>query len=46
MSADGDGAAKLGRYSSTVSAPAGGLRPLRAPDAPGLDDDGDDGSEE
>ncbi|MET9994286.1 hypothetical protein ABZ061_32625 [Streptomyces mutabilis] len=32
----------LGRYSFTASTPAGGgLRPLRDPDAPGLDD-GDD----
>ncbi|WSC66835.1 transposase (plasmid) [Streptomyces anulatus] len=30
----------LGRYSLTASAPAGGgLRPLRDPDAAGLDDD-------
>lgn len=30
----------LGRYSFTASTPAGGgLRPLRAPDAPGLDED-------
>jgi TnpA family transposase len=37
----------LGRYSFTASVPAGGLRPLRDPDAPGLDDDeDDDGSEE
>lgn len=32
----------LGRYSFTASVPAGGLRPLRDPDAPGLDDDEDD----
>jgi hypothetical protein len=32
----------LGRYSFTASTPAGGgLRPLRDPDAPGLDDDDD-----
>ncbi|MCX4502190.1 transposase [Streptomyces anulatus] len=34
----------LGRYSFTASTPAGGgLRPLRDPDAAGLDDD-DDGA--
>ncbi|MEU7028938.1 Tn3 family transposase [Streptomyces sp. NPDC046275] len=32
----------LGRYSFTASVPAGGLRPLRDPDAAGLDDDEDD----
>lgn len=32
----------LGRYSFTPSVPAGGLRPLHDPDAPGLDDDEDD----
>lgn len=31
-----------GRNSFTPSVPAGGLRPLRDPDAPGLDDDEDD----
>ncbi|MFC8277113.1 Tn3 family transposase [Streptomyces sp. NPDC057271] len=36
----------LGRYSFTASVPAGGLRPLRDPDAPGLDDDEDDGAED
>ncbi|MFJ9181379.1 Tn3 family transposase [Streptomyces sp. NPDC102360] len=35
----------LGRYSFTPSTPAGGLRPLRDPDAVGLDED-DDGTEE
>ncbi|UKY55537.1 transposase [Streptomyces inhibens] len=29
----------LGRYSFTASVPRGGLRPLRAPDAVGLDND-------
>ncbi|MFD8589991.1 Tn3 family transposase [Streptomyces sp. NPDC059637] len=37
----------LGRYSFTPSVPARGLRPLRDPDAPGLDDeDDDDGAED
>ncbi len=36
----------LGRYSFTAQVPAGGaLRPLRAPEAPGLDED-DDGTED
>ncbi|MFJ6438571.1 Tn3 family transposase [Streptomyces sp. NPDC091416] len=35
----------LGRYSFTASTPKGGLRPLRDPDAVGLDED-DDGSDE
>ncbi|MGX1541101.1 hypothetical protein [Streptomyces adustus] len=36
----------LGRYSFTASTPAGGgLRPLRDPDAAGLDDD-EDGAED
>lgn len=37
----------LGRYGFTPSVPARGLRPLRDPDAPGLDDeDDDDGAED
>lgn len=36
----------LGRYSFTPSVPAGGLRPLCDPDAPGLDDDEGDGAED
>jgi hypothetical protein len=37
----------LGRYSFTASVPAGGsLRPLRDPDAPGLDDEDGDGAED
>lgn len=35
----------LGRYSFTPSTPAGGLRPLRGPDAVDLDED-DDGTED
>ncbi|MCT9933031.1 hypothetical protein N5079_22745 [Planotetraspora sp. A-T 1434] len=35
----------LGHYSFTASVPRGGLRPLRGPDAVGLDDD-DDGGED
>ncbi|MQY10268.1 hypothetical protein SRB5_03750 [Streptomyces sp. RB5] len=35
----------LGRYSINASQPVDGLRPLRDPDAPDLDDD-DDGSDE
>lgn len=35
----------LGHYSFTPSTPAGGLRPLRDPNAVGLDED-DDGTEE
>ncbi|NGO47047.1 transposase [Streptomyces sp. YC419] len=31
----------LGRYNFTASQPVSGLRPLRDPDAPDLDDDGD-----
>jgi Tn3 transposase DDE domain len=37
----------FGRYTFTLSVPAGGLRPLRDPDAAGLDDDeSDDGAED
>ncbi|WUW51678.1 hypothetical protein OIU91_03205 [Streptomyces sp. NBC_01456] len=35
----------LGRYNFTASQPVSGLRPLRDPDAPDLDDD-DDGTDE
>ncbi|WP_437023456.1 hypothetical protein [Streptomyces sp. enrichment culture] len=35
---------RSGSYSFTPSVPAGGLRPLRDPDAPGLDDDEDGGA--
>ncbi|MDQ0935972.1 hypothetical protein QFZ49_005944 [Streptomyces turgidiscabies] len=35
----------LGRYSFTASQPVDGLRPLRDPDAAGLDDD-EDGAED